>query len=86
MQQDVPEAEALRQFLPPEAGNPRQGVVGTMAREVALRILGASAPVALDWLEDNVDGGRRVLPVVDAANEPARSATASRARARMLSA
>ena len=70
---DAPEAEAFRQILPPEVRTADQGFVGTMPRDVAVRLLGEIAPGALDWLEDDGAGARRCLPVIYAAKRGVRT-------------
>lgn len=72
---DAPKAETFRQFLPPGSRDPRRGFVGTVMRDIALKIIGAATPAALDWLEDNGAGARRKLPVFYAARSGARTAT-----------
>jgi len=52
-----------------------QVLVGTMPRDVAVRLLGEIAPSALDWIEDDGAGGRRCLPVIYAANRGVRTTT-----------
>jgi len=70
---DAPEAEAFRQILPPELRVAGQGFVGTMPRDVAIRLLGEMAPGALDWLEDDGTGARGCLPVIHAAKRGVRT-------------
>jgi len=70
---DAPEAEAFRRLLPPELRATSQGFVGTMPRDVAVRLLGEISPAALDWLEDDGAGPRRCLPVIYAAKQGVRT-------------
>jgi hypothetical protein len=70
---DAPEVEAFRQILPPGVRTADQGFVGMMPREVAVRLLGEMAPGALDWLEDDGAGARRLLPVIYAAKRGVRT-------------
>jgi hypothetical protein len=70
---DAPEAEAFRRLLPPELQAADHGFVGTMPREVAVRLLGSIAPGALDWIEDDGAGARRRLPVIYAAKRGVRT-------------
>jgi hypothetical protein len=70
---DAPEADAFRQILPPEFRAAGQGFVGTIPRDVAVRLLGEMAPGALDWLEDGGTGARRRLPVIYAAKRGVRT-------------
>jgi hypothetical protein len=72
---DAPEADALRPMLPPEVRDQVQRFVGTMERAIALKILGASAPAVLDWLEDDHVGLVWKLPVVYAAKTGVRAAS-----------
>jgi hypothetical protein len=74
IESDAPEAESLRQLLPLGARVPSQGFVGIVPREIALQILGAAAPAALDWLEDESNGRKRKLPVIYAARTGLRTA------------
>ena len=70
---DAPEAEAFRRLLPPELRAAGQGFVGTMPRDIAVRLLGEIAPGALDWLEDDGAGARQRLPVIFAAKRGVRT-------------
>jgi hypothetical protein len=70
---DAPEAEAFRQILLPDLRVAGQGLVGTLPRDVAVRLLGEMAPGALDWLEDEGAGARRLLPVIYAAKRGVRT-------------
>ena len=70
---DAPEAEAFRRILPPELRVAGQGLVGTMPRDIAVRLLGEIARGALDWLEDDGAGPRRCLPVIYAAKRGVRT-------------
>jgi hypothetical protein len=70
---DAPEAEAFLRLVPPALRAAGQGFVGTMPRDVAVRLLGEIAPGALDWLDDDGAGARRRLPVIYAAKRGVRT-------------
>jgi hypothetical protein len=70
---EAPEAEAFRRLLPPEHRGAGQGLVGTLPRDVAVRLLGEIAAGAIDWLEEDGAGARRSLPVVYAAKRGVRT-------------
>ena len=74
IESDAPEAKTFRQLLPPDSRGPSQGFVGIVPREIALQLLGAAAPAALDWLEDDGNGRSRRLPVIYAARTGLRTA------------
>jgi hypothetical protein len=70
---DAPEAEAFRRPLPPEHRAVDRGLVFTMPRDAAVRLLGAIAPGVLDWIEDDRAGPRRRLPVIHVAKRGVRT-------------
>jgi hypothetical protein len=69
---DAPEAEAFRRLLPPDLWAAGQGFLGTMPRDVVLRLLASIAPGTLDLLEDEGMGAPWRLPIIYAARRGVR--------------